>query len=78
MTDKQLTGLRTTLTGAALFIGGALIPEPNGGLGMLSMLAGLILMLAEAEGKVFWHWFKTLGDEIPQKKESEEQTNDPN
>ena len=34
MTDKQLTGLRTTLTGAALFIGGALIPEPNGGLGM--------------------------------------------
>ena len=64
MTDKQLTGLRTTLTGAALFIGGALIP--------------LILMLAEAVGKVFWHWFKTLGDEIPQKKESEEQTNDPN
>ena len=52
MTDKQLTGLRTTLTGAALFIGGALIPEPNGGLGMLSMLAGLILMLAEAVGKV--------------------------
>ena len=78
MTDKQLTGLRTTLTGAALFIGGALIPEPNGGLGMLSMLAGLILMLAEAVGTVFWHWFKTLGDEIPQKKESEEQTNDPN
>ena len=50
MTDKQLTGLRTTLTGAALFIGGALIPEPNGGLGMLSMLAGVVLVLGGGGG----------------------------
>ena len=70
MTEKQVMGLRTTITGAALFIGGAIMWGYGGQWGEISMLAGVILMFCEAVGKVFWRWFQSLGEEFMPKKEA--------
>ncbi len=78
MTEKQSSGLRTTITGAALFIGGAILPVHGNQWGEISMLAGLLLMLGEPVGKIFLHWFNSLSEEPAQPKEMEEQKNDSN
>ncbi len=76
MTEKQAEGLRTAITGAALFIGGAILPVHGSQWGEISMLAGLLLMFGEPVGKIFFRWFQSLGDNQTVRKEGEEHKNE--
>lgn len=48
MTEKQFSALRTTIIGAAFFIGGALLYLEQEEIGVLFMALGGILMLKDA------------------------------
>ena len=68
MTDKQFAGICGVLTGAALFIGGAVLLLESEGWGGLSMLIGLFLMVNEP----LVNRLRALGDGGAREKEKEE------
>ena len=47
MTDKQFSSLRTTMIGAAFFIGGAIISLTGENFAALIMLVGCILLIKD-------------------------------
>lgn len=48
MTEKQFTALRVTLTGAAFFIGGAVLALEEWDAGVLIMALGAVLLVKDA------------------------------
>ena len=73
MTDKQFSSLRTTITGAAFFIGGAIISLTGENFAVLIMVAGCILLIKDF---VISLWMKNEADN--KSEEKEEQTYDSN
>ncbi len=71
MTDQQFSSLRTTITGAAFFIGGAVISLTGENFAVLIMVVGCILM-----GKDFVIGLLMKDEAGNQVEEKEEQTYD--
>ena len=69
MTDRQFSSLRTT--GAAFFIGGAIVSLTGENFGVLSMVVGGVFLITDLAVSF---WVKGGKDN----QEKEEQTNDPN
>lgn len=59
MTEKQFTALRVTLTGAAFFIGGAVLALEEWDAGVLIMALGAVLLVKDA---LLWAAFKWVGE----------------
>ncbi len=79
MTEKQFSILRTTIIGAAVFIGGAVLHLGREEIGMLFMVFGSILMLKDVIiGALVRILEGNLATSNTDDREKEEQTNDPN
>ena len=67
MTDKQFASLRTTVIGAAFFIGGSIISLTGENFAVLIMVAGCILMVKDF---VVSFWMKDeAGNQAEEKEE---------
>ena len=66
MTDKQFSSLRTTVIGAALFIGGAIMSLTGENFAVLIMVAGCILLVKDL---VISFWMKYETDNQTEEKE---------
>ena len=71
MTDKQFSSLRTTIIGAAFFIGGAIISLTGENFAVLIMVVGCVLLIKD----FLISFFMTYGVDN-HAEEKEEQTDD--
>ena len=72
MTDKQFSVLREAITGAALFIGGAVLFLESESFGVLSMIAGGVFLLKDYLIAIY----RPDGQASGKTGENEEQAND--
>ncbi len=74
MTEKQFSILRAAITGAALFIGGAILFLESESFGVLSMIAGGVFLLKDYLIAIY----RPDGQASGKTEEKEEQTNEAN